>query len=257
MKGLKLMRFFTTKPALAVAAALALYGCGGGSGGGSPQVTVQSAANPVLVGYSTTVTAAFTAYTSAVRFGSPVRFTVTGPAVVTAAATTKAGGIATAHLSSATPGTFIVSASSGIYTGSTGVSFISQPSIADVFVFADRTIDSLSGIHFVVGYSFPQPFSNVSTAALPALPAGGTPLLETNPAANSSSVTWAYAPGVSVAAASPIMRLRFHNLVNVPNFTIDQQSVDFSDSGGRLIDARGVAKTKYYDSLGKLLFQAP
>ena len=79
-----------------------LSGCGGDGGGffftTPAPVAVRSLKNPVLVTYSTTVVANFANYTSTVKFGSTVTFTVAPPATfshvssITTRAVTNPGG---------------------------------------------------------------------------------------------------------------------------------------------------------------------
>ena len=240
--------------------------CGGGGGGGSSAlpVTVTSAKNPVLVGGSTTVTANFSNYTSTARFGSSaikvgsmVNFSVTGPGVLSSATNVQAGGAATVSVSSPQTAKVTVSAGSGNFAGSTTVSFIPLPATASVVISPPAAIAGLSALSCDVRSDVPVTFSGYST--LPAVLPAVSPVTGSN---NVTLLTPALvsASGVNVTSASILFKLTFAVPVNalaVPNFSIDQASViaSLANPATAIIPAPvlGLAPT-YYDGTGKVLF---
>jgi hypothetical protein len=250
--------------AAAVAAVLSCNGCGGGGNGGGAgpaPVGVRPAANPVLINYSTTVTADFGLYTSAVRSGSRVDFSVTPGATISAPTVTGAGGIATVHVSSSSPGTFAVSAASGTHSGAATVTFIRQPASAEVYFAPGSALTRLQGAQFNLDRSFPATFSKISTAVT--LPKDASPPLKSWTDAGSLAI-WSYvnsdpaafAAGISLPRGTPLVMLRFKDLTNVPNFSIRPRSVIFTDPDGRDIAAPGTATVRYYDASRNLLLDA-
>jgi hypothetical protein len=240
--------------------------CGGdgGGGGGSTPITVTALRNPVLVNTSTTIVASFANYTSTVKFGSTVNFTVSSPpatfsnvssAITTRAVTTQAGGLAWVTVKSPLPGKFTVSASSGSFAGSTTVAFINQPYIVQVLAGLNKPITNLGELSLKIVNDLPAPtflnFSssvagaNVTTVPLP--PAAGV---------TSTSVTLTAVPGVNVAAGT---MFRLNYLIvdpGVPIFTLP-----LSDLSAYLDDAFFTPVTPdvsfsvtYFDSVGTKLY---
>src|SRR6266568_735039 len=129
-----------------------------GDGASTVSVVMTSLNNPVLVNYSTTVYANFSNYTSLVKFGSPITFTVSPDvdsfshinpdsatfsqfsSITTRVVKTDVGGMAWVMLKSPKPGRFSVKATSDVIQGSsvlggqTSVSFIVQPAAIEVRV---------------------------------------------------------------------------------------------------------------------------
>jgi hypothetical protein len=238
--------------------------CGGGGGGGgsaaATPITVTAAKNPVLVGGSTTITASFVNYTSAVKFGSTVNFGVSAPGTLgSATAKTQAGGIATVTVNSAQAATVTVSASSGNFAGATTVSFIPLPATASVSVTPQTAINSLGGIQFDLASDLPVTFSNYTTA-----PLTGTALPIVNPVIGSNNVTLMTAglvsvAGVNVSAGNPIFKLSFtvpSSALAVPIFSIDQTSVVAAFANLSTVRPKPVlnVKSTYFDAAGKILF---
>ncbi|HJV64284.1 MAG TPA: Ig-like domain-containing protein [Geomonas sp.] len=268
---------------LALGALLTACGSGGGGGGSAigffiTPISVKVAQNPVLKGYSTTVIANFAPYTSAgkVKFGSTVNFSASAGASITPTAVTGAGGIATVKVKSDTAGTYTVSASSGLYAGSTSVSFIDQPARADVFVSLNRTINGFGGCEFDFQNSAQAVFNNFSSL----LPHTGGGFTGTNPIPegrhafwvdfldlNVPSTGWAK---VDITSLTQLFRLNF--TVNAPTpgtttgaglpaFAIGPNNIFASYTSGRNVAPPVIQgdfntlKVKYYDANGKVLFQ--
>lgn len=262
-----------------------LTACGGGGGGGVAPIIaiitpikVTVADNPVLKGYSTTVTANFAPYTSAnkVKFGTTVNFSASAGATITPTGVTGAGGIATAKVKSSTPGTYTVAASAGLYAGSASVTFIDQPAKVDVFVSLNRTINGFGGCEFDLLNSPQAVFNNFSSL----IPHTGGGFTGTNPIAegqhafwvdyldlNVPSTGWAK---VNITSLTQLFRLNF--TVNAPSpgtttgaglpaFSIGPNNIFASYTSGRNVAPAVVQgdfntlKVKYYDANGKVLFQ--
>lgn len=255
------MKFrFATYVIIAAGLAALLAACGGGSGGGAPTtaIPVTAAKNPVLVGTSTTITANFSAYTSAVKFGSTVNFSVTAPATLSSAtATTAAGGIATVTVASGQAGTFTVAARSGSYAGSTTVSFIPQPASVKLVVTSKQAISKLGGISFDVLSDTPVTFSGYSTMKSSGILSITNP--NVTPAFNISTITAGLTslPGVDITSTSTLFLLKYATpLTGVPIFTLDQSSVvaAFDNNSSVKPTPTLVVSPVYYDGAGKVLY---
>ena len=239
--------------------------CGGDGGGSGPTpitVTVVNGKNPTLVNYSTTVLANFANYTSTVKFGSTVNFTVAPPAtfshvssITTRAVKTQAGGLAWVTVKSPLPGTFTVSASSGNFAGSTAVSFINQPATVRVLAGLNKPITGLGGLSFNVISDVPAPtfinFSssikgaNVDVQTTPLPPAAGI---------DTTSVVLVSASGVNV---NPGELFRLDYLVvdkGVPILTLADLSAYLAGVNATPVTPDMFFTVSYYDTVGTKLY---
>lgn len=122
---------------LLLAALTTMFAACGGGGGTAPvitPITVTAAKNPVLQNLSTTVSASFGRFSTAVK-GNTVNFSISAGAATlgTSTDTVGAGGTASVKVKGNNqPGTYTVSASSGNFAGSTSLKFIPQPDAANV-----------------------------------------------------------------------------------------------------------------------------
>ncbi|KAB0664415.1 hypothetical protein F6V25_12805 [Oryzomonas japonica] len=254
------MKFrFATCVVMAAGLGALLAGCGGGGGGASTTpIPVTAAKNPVLVGSSTTITASFAAYTSAVKFGSTVNFSVTAPATISSATTTtKAGGIASITVTSNQAGTYTVSASSGSFAGSTAVSFIPQPAAVNLMITSKQAISKLAGLSFDVLSDTPVTFNGYSTLKASGILSITNP--NVTPAFNISKITAGLTslPGIDVTSTSTLFLLKYATpAAGVPIFTIDQASVTagFANLSSVKPTPTLVVSPVYYDSTGKVLY---
>lgn len=255
------MKFkFAACVVMAVGLVVLLSACGGGGGGASTTpIPVTAAKNPVLVGSATTITASFAAYTSAVKFGSTVNFSVTAPATISSATTTtKAGGVATITVTSSQAGTYTVSANSGSFAGSTAVSFIPQPAAVNLVITSKQAISKLAGLSFDVLSDAPVTFNGYSTLKSSGMLSITNP--NVTPAFNISKITAGLTSlpvGIDVSLTSTLFLLKYATpLTGVPIFTIDQASVvaGFANLSSVKPTPTLVVSPVYYDSTGKVLY---
>jgi hypothetical protein len=242
-----------------------LSACGGGDGGssgGAEAVTVNALKNPLLVNYSTTVVASFAPYTSAVKAGSDVTFTVSAPAtfssvssaVTTRSVKTSGGGLAWVNVKSPQPGKFTVAASSGPYAGSTSVSVINQPASVTVTAGLNKPITGLGGLSFNVVSDLPAPtFTNFTSIK------GAGFTVQTNPVppaagVDSTGVALVSASGVDVTPGS-LFRLDY--LVvdkGVPIFNVTDLSATLAGASAVPVTPDFFFFATYYDVDGKKLY---
>ena len=256
---------------------LLVTACGGGGGGGIgffiTPISVTVAQNPVLKGYSTTVIANFAPYTSAtkVKLGSTVNFSASAGATITPTAVTGPGGIAKVKVKSNQAGTYTVAASSGLFAGSTTVTFINQPAKADVVVSLNRTINGFGGFEFDFLHSPQAAFNNFSSN----IPHSGGGFTGTIAIPDGRHVFWVDFLGpngfaaVNITPLTQLYRLNFNigvpspgttTAAGLPAFSIGPNNIFASYTSGASV-APPVTQSdfnplslKYYDATGKVIF---
>jgi len=254
-----------------------LSACEGGNDITAPGVVVTSN-NPVLVNYSTTVIANFSNYTSLVKFGSPITFSVVpstasfghltkGTAsfshfstVAVRTVPTDVGGIAAVSIRSPSPGRFIVSASSPVIGGSTTVSFIDQPASMQVRVGLRQPLTKVGTITFDLVSTQPAPvfvnFSGIQSPFIwnedtdPILPPGGVP------DDGAYNLIIGSLLGINMGALKPLFRYDFVPIPpSVPTFTIANVIANTADVNATpLFPSLYIVSTKYFDAAGNELF---
>lgn len=222
--------------------------CGGGGGGGffvvaGTKIPVTASKNPALVASSVTITADFTNYTSTTKFGAnraqagkTVTFTTSAPATITAPTPIRADFTAAATLNGPPApqtgtftGTFTVTASYNTASGSTAVTFISQPGSASVIVVPKTALTGVGYIQCDVTNDMPVVFRTFSTAKKATLFPSSNP--NTFGGTVASRVTGALlgsAPfdigaGLPTTALYPLFKFSYNmsTTPGVPNFAID------------------------------------
>lgn len=259
-----------------------LAGCEGGSDttAKAPVLTVLN--NPVLTNYSTIVAVNFSNYTTYVKFGSPVTFTVSPvPAslshvsppsatfsnvstVFTRTVKTDVGGMAWVTVRSPLPGRFIVSAiagpiSGGITTfgGSTTVSFIDQPAAVSVLVGLRTPITNLEQLDFDLVSTQPAPsFVNFSGSKSPLLWAEDTTPILPGTGVATTNLFLNSLKGISFVALKPLFRYDFIPVPpSVPNFTLANITGNLVDNNHTPISpSLYIIKTMYFDAAGDQIF---
>ena len=255
-----------------------LSACGGGSSSSSSPVVMSSLNNPVLVNYSTTVYANFSNYTSLVKFGSPITFTVVPDVasfshitpntatfshfstITTRVVNTDVGGIASVMLKSPKPGRFIVKATHGASSleGQTTVSFIVQPAAIEVRVGLRKPLTSVGRLDFDLVSNLPAPvFDNFSGIQSPLLLAEDTtPLLPGIPDGGVTNLHVTSLQGINMKSLIPLFM--FHYVPtepSAPNFNLANISCEAADTGATPLSASlFIISTKYFDSAGNELF---
>ena len=265
---------------------LFLSACEGGNDATVP-VAVTTASNPVLVNYSTTVAANFFNYTTFVRFGSPITFTVSpDPAsfshvspgtasfssistVTTRVVPTDVAGMAWVTVRSPLPGRFIVTATSGTVHGTTNfggrttVSFISQPASVEVRVGLRTPLTNVGLLDFDLVSTLPAPvfvdFAGIESPLIwaqdtaPIVPPGGVPEDgATNLLVNSLQ-------GINIAANKTLFTYYYVPIPpSVPNFTLANITSHAADINATpLAPSLFIISTKYFDAAGNELFYCP
>jgi hypothetical protein len=254
-----------------------LSACGGGSNSSTP-VVMTSLNNPVLVNYSTTVYANFSNYTSSVKFGSPITFTVAPDvasfshvtpnsatfshfsSITSRVVKTDVGGMAWVMLKSPLPGRFIVKATHGTSSleGQTSVSFIVQPAAIEVRVGLRKPLTSVGRLDFDLVSNLPAPvFDNFSGIQSPLLLAEDTtPLLPGIPVGGVTNLHVTSLQGINMKALIPLFL--FHYVPtepSAPNFNLASISCEVADTIATPLSANlFIMSTKYFDSAGNELF---
>ncbi len=264
-------------------AMLLLSACEGGSDSTAP-VAMTRTNNPVLVNYSTTVAANFSNYTSLIKFGSPVTFTVApDPAsfshvspdtasfssistVTTRVVNTEVAGMAWVTVRSPLPGRFIVTATSGVVNGATNfgghttVSFITQPASVEVRVGLRAPLTNVGLLDFDLVSSQPAPvfvdFAGIESPFIwaedtaPILPPGGVPEDgATNLLVNSLL-------GINIVANKPLFTYYYVPIPpSVPSFVLANAISHAADINATpLVPSLFIISTKYFDGAGNELF---
>ncbi|HEX9006773.1 MAG TPA: hypothetical protein VF889_05735 [Bacteroidota bacterium] len=243
-----------------------LNACGGGGSGGpaTTPIAVTSSPDPVLKGKTAVITANFANYTSTIKLGSRVNFSVTSPATFVpaniATAQTQAGGIATIVVTSATPGTITVTASSGSFAGSTKVSFIDLPAAATVVVTPQQAINSLGALSFNITNDIPVTFTGFSSVN------GSSTLAVTNPAPlppNNTSITQITAAilsaGLDVTPSTVLFRFLYAvppTATDIPRFTISSSTISAAFFNTSTVRPRSklIVTPAYFDVSGRQLY---
>ncbi len=260
-----------------------LSACEGGSDTTVP-IGVSVLQNPVLVNYSTTVVANFSNYSSFVRPGTPITFTV-APAtpsfshvspntatfshdstVTTTVVNAAAGGLAWVTVKSPLPGKFVVTATSGDFNGttkfggSTSVSFIDQPATVEVSVGLRKPLTNVGWLTFDLVSTLPAPvfdnFSGIQSPNIfnedtnPIVPPGGIP---NNGATN---LIIGSMNGFNIVALQPQFKYHFVPFPpSVPTFTlanIDSHAADLNATP--LSPTLFIMGVKYFDAAGNEMF---
>jgi hypothetical protein len=260
-----------------------LCACEGGSDTTVP-VAVTTANNPVLVNYSTTVVANFSNFTSVVRFGTPVTFTVAPSAasfghltkdtasfshfstVTVRTVNTDVGGVAWVTVRSPLPGRFFVTATSAVlqgganYGGTTTVSFIDQPASVQVRVGLRKPLTNVGELIFDLVSTQPAPvfvnFSGIQSPLIwnedtaPILPPGGVP------ADGATNLIIGSHQGINMIALKPLFRYDFVPIPpSVPTFTLANIFAVTADVNATpLFPSLYIVSTKYFDSAGNEMF---
>jgi hypothetical protein len=258
---------------------MSMSACGGGSNSTPATVVVSSLNNPVLVNYSTTVYANFSNYTSSIKFGSPITFTVAPDVpsfshvtpnsatfshfstITTRVVNTDVGGMAWVTLKSPLPGKFIVKAiskNSPSLGGLTSVSFIVQPAAIEVRVGLRTPLTNVGRLDFDLVSTLPAPvFDNFSGIQSPLLLAEDTtPLLPGIPDGGVTNLHVTSLQGIAMKALIPLFL--FHYVPtepSAPNFSLANISSEAADTAGTPLSASlFIISTKYFDTAGNELF---
>ncbi len=270
---------------LATLAVLTIFlaACEGGNDNTVP-VALTRTSNPVLVNYSTTVAANFSNYTSLIKFGTPITFTVTpdsasfshvspGTAsfsqfstVTTRIVKTDVAGMAWVNVRSPQPGRFIVKAvsdmvnGSTLFGGSTTVSFINQPASVQVRVGLRKPLNSVGELNFDLVSTMPAPvfvnFSGIQSPyiwnedTMPLLPPGGIP------EGGATNLLIGSLLGINMVALKPLFRYDYVPIPpSVPNFALAINRCVAADvSATPLSPTLFIMSTKYFDAAGNELF---
>jgi hypothetical protein len=256
---------------------ISLTACGGGSNSSAP-VVMTSLNNPVLVNYSTTVYANFSNYTSVVKLGSPITFTVAPDVasfshvtpnsatfshfstITTRVVKTDVGGMAWIMLKSPLPGRFIVKASHNASSlrGQTSVSFIVQPAAIEVRVGLRTPLTNVGRLDFDLVSGLPAPvfddFIGIDSPLL--LAEDTTPLLPGIPDGGVTNLHITSMQGINMKALIPLFL--FHYVPtepSAPNFNLANISCKVADTNATPLSANlFIISTKYFDSAGNELF---
>ena len=265
-----------------------LSACEGGSDT-TASVAVNSLNNPVLANYSTVVFANFSNYTTYVKFGSPITFTVSPfPAsnsnisqntatfsrystITKRTVRTDVGGMAWITIRSPLPGKFIVRADSApligptSFGGSTNVSFIDQPAAVAVFVGIRKPLTNVGTLIFDLISTEPAPsfvnFVGIESPLIfaqdtePIIP--GTGVATTNLLLNSlKGINLSSGTSPIVSQLNPLFEFDYVPVPpSVPNFTLANIICNSSDLNATPLKADMVIiRTDYYDAAGNLLF---
>ena len=267
---------------LLAGAIMLLSACEGGNDTTVP-IAVGALNNPVLVNYSTTVVANFSNYTSYVRSGSPITFTVSPDiasfslvtqntatfsnisSIRTRTAFTDANGRAWITVKSPLPGRFVITARSDLLHGTTfiggttKVSFIDQPALVQVRVGLRKPLAGVGFMNLDVISTLPPPafvnFSGIQSPLIwnedtaPNLPPGGTP---DNGVTN---LVIGSHQGINMIALKPLFRYDYVPMTpSVPNFALANGSAISADASHTpLFPEFYIISTKYFDAAGNEL----
>ncbi|HEY6872683.1 MAG TPA: hypothetical protein VI298_08165 [Geobacteraceae bacterium] len=260
-----------------------LSACEGGNDATVP-IALTRANNPVLVNYSTVVAANFSNYTSLIKFGSPVTFTVApdpgsflhvspGTAsfsqfstVTARVVNTNVAGMAWVTVRSPLPGRFIVTATSETvhgttnFGGSTTVSFIDQPATVQVRLGLRKPLTNVGLLDFDLVSSQPAPvfvnFSGIQSPFIwnedtaPILPPGGVP------EDGATNLIIGSLQGINIGALKPLFRYDFVPIPpSVPTFVLANIVSHAADNNATpLTPSLFIMSTKYFDAAGNELF---
>jgi hypothetical protein len=210
---------------------MACTACGGGGGGGgttSVPVAIAAGKNPVLTSYtSNTVQAAL----PGVPDGTPVSFTSQSPNVTLIPLQgTVTGGQAAARVKSSLAGKFPVTVTATVgatvYTGTTKLTFLSQPSHVALYIALAPAVTNLGAFRVDVlngpGISVLENYSTNSGLLATTNPDPGLP-----PAGNRTTVAAISAVGVTTTADERLFRLTYGIAANggLPGFSVDPTSL--------------------------------
>jgi hypothetical protein len=214
---------------------LACTACGGGGGGTtSVPVAVTAGQNPVLISYTSNRVQAFL---PAVPDGTQVSFTSQAPNIALIPLQgTVTGGYAAVRVKSSLVGKFLVtvSATAGatVYTGSTQLTFINQPTRVDLHIALAPAVTNLGSLQVDIlngtGISILENYSSHSGFYTTTYPDPGFP-----PVGSRTTVAAISAAGVTTTAAERLFRLTYGIAANggLPAFSVDPASLqaDHSD----------------------------
>jgi hypothetical protein len=273
-----------------LAGAMMLFSaCGSGSSTNS-QIVMASVNNPVLVNYSTTVYANFSNYTSLVKFGSPITFTVTPDTdslskvnpntatfshfstITSRVVNTDVGGMAWVTLKSTLPGRYVVRATSNVshLGGVTTVTFIDQPAAVEVRVGLKKPLTNVGRLDFDLLNTGPSlVFDNFSGIQSPLLLAEDTTPFDTQStipsigiASGDTNLHVTSLQGINMAGGInskglPIPLFMFHYVPianSVPDFILANVSCEAADQYSTPIPlSLYIISVKYFDSAGNLM----
>jgi|GEM_PF-1718263 len=265
-----------------LAGTMMLFSACEGGGAATTPVVMASLNNPVLVNYSTTVYANFSNYTSLVKFGSPITFTVTPDVdsfshinpnsatfshfstVTSRVVKTDVGGMAWVTLKSPLPGRFVVRATSNVIQGTsvlggqTSVSFIVQPAAIEVRVGLRKPLTSVGRLDFDLVSTLPAPvfddFVGIDSPLL--LAEDTTPLLPGIPDGGATNLHITSMQGINMKALVPLFLFHYvPNEPSAPNFSLANISCEAADSASTPLSANlYIISTTYFDSAGNELF---
>lgn len=261
---------------------VSLSACEGGSNATVP-VSVTALSNPVLANFSTTVVANFANYTSLVKYGSKINFSIAPFAasnsnvsfptasfsrfstVTQTSVRTAAGGRAWVTVRSPLPGKFLVTATSDLvhgttnFGGSTSVSFINQPAAVEVMVGFNKPLTKVGTLTFDVVSTQPAPvfvnFSGIQSPFIwnedttPLLPPGGVP---DNGATN---LIIGSLQGINIAALTPQFKYDFVPIApSVPTFSLANIICNTADINATPLFPSMFLRTRYFDAAGNEMF---
>jgi len=234
-----------------------LAGCGGG-GSSSPTVpvAVTAAKNPVLLSYTSNRVQVAFPNPASVPDGTQVVFTTSSPnlSLLPAATTTTTNGSATIRVKSSATGKFLITATgtvgSTVYTGSTFVTFISQPSSVRLSIALQPVVSNLGSLQFTIlndpGISVFQNF----TSHNPGFTVITNPPPGQAPPGNMTTVGAVSANGVTITSPSPLFELTYGIGTNggLPGFSIDPASVNAFTIDNAILPAPTFLLTWKYDT---------
>jgi hypothetical protein len=270
-----------------LAGAMMLFSACEGGGTAPTQVVMASLDNPVLVNYSTTVYANFSNYTSYVKFGSPITFTVAPDtssfsnvnqnaatfshisSVYSRVVKTDVAGMAWVTLKSHLPGRYVVRATSNAIQGSsvlagfTTVTFIDQPAAIEVRVGLKKPLTNVGRLDFdLLNTGISPVFDNFSGIQSPLLLAEDTTPFNTQSNLPSIGITngdtnlhVTSLQGINMKALAPLFMFHYVPIPpSAPNFKLANVSSEAADAYSTPLPVNlYILSVEYFDSAGNLM----
>jgi hypothetical protein len=266
-----------------LAGAMMLFSACEGGSTATTHVVMTSQYNPVLVNYSTTVYANFSNYTSLVKSGSPITFTVAPDTdslskvnpntatfshfstITSRVVKTDVGGMAWVTLKSPLPGRYVVRATSNVIQGTsalgglTTVTFIEQPAAIEVRVGLKKPLTNVGRLDFDILNTGPSPvFDNFSGIQSPLLLAEDTTPINPPPAGITNGDTNLHVTslqGINMKAIIPLFMFHYVPITNsAPNFLLANVSCEAANQYSTPLPVSlYIINVKYFDSAGNLM----